>query len=209
MRGSRKNCEGGHTGPDRSGGCTSTSLAAGRSGRLGIPSVRDRVVQAALRLVIEPIFEQRVCSRIVTGFDRGADARTPCGKSTGFLRQATPTSWMPTLKAYFDSIPHEPLLADVRHYIADGRVLGLLEGFLKQDILEGLASWTPEEGSPQGAVISPSAVESLPASGGYGHGRGRLGDDPLRRRSGRLVSQQKGSPKGSGPSGPTGQGART
>jgi RNA-directed DNA polymerase len=59
------------------------------------------------------------------------------------------------LKAYFDSIPHSPLLADVRHYIADGRVLGLVEGFLKQDILEGLASWTPEEGSPQGAVISP------------------------------------------------------
>jgi RNA-directed DNA polymerase len=59
------------------------------------------------------------------------------------------------LKAYFDSIPHSPLLADIGQHIADGRVLGVLEGFLKQDILEGLAQWTPEEGSPQGAVISP------------------------------------------------------
>jgi RNA-directed DNA polymerase len=59
------------------------------------------------------------------------------------------------LKAYFDSIPHSPLLADIGQQIADGRMLGLLEGFLKQDILEGLALWTPEEGSPQGAVISP------------------------------------------------------
>jgi RNA-directed DNA polymerase len=59
------------------------------------------------------------------------------------------------LKAYFDSIPHGPLLADMGRHIADGRVLGLLEAFLKQDILEGLVQWTPEQGSPQGAVISP------------------------------------------------------
>ena len=59
------------------------------------------------------------------------------------------------LKAYFDSIPHSPLLEDIGQYIADGRVLGLLEAFLKQDILEGLRQWTAEQGSPQGAGISP------------------------------------------------------
>ena len=59
------------------------------------------------------------------------------------------------LKAYFDTIPHSSLMEDIRRYMADGRVLDLLESFLKQDILEGLAQWTPERGSPQGAVISP------------------------------------------------------
>jgi RNA-directed DNA polymerase len=54
-----------------------------------------------------------------------------------------------------DSIPHEPLMTDIGRYIADGRVLELIEGFLKQGILEGTALWTPEKGSPQGAVISP------------------------------------------------------
>jgi RNA-directed DNA polymerase len=59
------------------------------------------------------------------------------------------------LKAYFDTIPHGPLMADIGGYLADGRVLGLIQGFLKQDILEGMALWSPERGSPQGAVISP------------------------------------------------------
>jgi RNA-directed DNA polymerase len=59
------------------------------------------------------------------------------------------------IKAYFDNIPHGPLLADIGRYIADGRVLELIGSFLKQDILEDMALWTPEKGSPQGAVVSP------------------------------------------------------
>jgi len=59
------------------------------------------------------------------------------------------------LKAYFDSIPHHGLMREIRRYIADGRLLALIEGFLGQDILEGLSRWTPEKGTPQGAVISP------------------------------------------------------
>ena len=59
------------------------------------------------------------------------------------------------IKAYFDNIPHEPLLADIGCFIADGRVLELIRSFLKQDVLEDLTLWTPEKGSPQGAVISP------------------------------------------------------
>jgi len=59
------------------------------------------------------------------------------------------------IDSYFDSIPHKPLLKEVERGIGEGRVLGLLEMFLKQGIMEGLAQWSPEKGTPQGAVISP------------------------------------------------------
>ena len=55
----------------------------------------------------------------------------------------------------FDSIPHLPLLAKVARRIADGRVLELIQYFLKQDIMEDMTRWTPTSGSPQGAVVSP------------------------------------------------------
>jgi Reverse transcriptase (RNA-dependent DNA polymerase) len=59
------------------------------------------------------------------------------------------------LQSYFDSIPHLPLLAKVAERIADGRVLELIQFFLKQDIMEDMTRWTPTSGSPQGAVVSP------------------------------------------------------
>ena len=59
------------------------------------------------------------------------------------------------LRSYFETIGHEQLMAELRQRIADSRVLELIEGFLKQQILEDLRLWTPEAGSPQGAVISP------------------------------------------------------
>ncbi len=59
------------------------------------------------------------------------------------------------LESYFDTIPHAALLAKVRESISDGRLLALIESFLKQDILHGLEYWSPISGSPQGAVISP------------------------------------------------------
>jgi RNA-directed DNA polymerase len=77
-------------------------------------------------------------------------------------------------RACFDSIPHERLMERVRGRIADGRVLDLLEGWLKQDIMAGTERWTPAEGSPQGAVISPllaniylDPLDAFMASHGY------------------------------------------
>ncbi len=121
---------------------------------LGVPCVRDRVVQAALRLVIEPIFE-KVFAPHSYGFRPGRGCKDALREVDRLLKAGYTQVVDADLRAYFDSIPHDPLLADIGQYIADGRVLKLLEGFLKQDILEGLALWTPEEGSPQGAVISP------------------------------------------------------
>ena len=59
------------------------------------------------------------------------------------------------LKSYFDTIPHDKLLDEVRKYVGDGRVVDLIEAFLKAEIFDGLRQWTPESGAPQGAVLSP------------------------------------------------------
>ena len=59
------------------------------------------------------------------------------------------------LQGYFDSIPHDRLMALVAGSISDGRVLSLIEGFLQQDIMTDMARWQPTTGTPQGAVISP------------------------------------------------------
>jgi RNA-directed DNA polymerase len=93
---------------------------------LGIPTVRDRVVQAALR---------RVDTLLKAGHDRVVDA---------------------DLKSYFDTIPHDRLLALVQARVADGRVLALVESFLRAGVLEASKSWQPtKRGTPQGGVISP------------------------------------------------------
>jgi RNA-directed DNA polymerase len=59
------------------------------------------------------------------------------------------------LRSYFDTIPHERLLERVEEKVSDGRVLELVEAFLKQDIVKEMQRWTPTGGTPQGAVISP------------------------------------------------------
>jgi len=121
---------------------------------LGIPTVRDRVVQGAVRLVIEPIFEAGF-ARHSYGFRPGRGCKDALREVDRYLKAGYTCVVDADLKAYFDSIPHERLMQEVRLYIADGRVLDLIERFLNQDILEGLSRWTPEQGTPQGAVISP------------------------------------------------------
>jgi RNA-directed DNA polymerase len=121
---------------------------------LGIPTVRDRVVQAALRLVIEPIFEQEFVSHSY-GFRPGLGCKDALREVDLLLKAGYIWVVDADLKSYFDSIPHLGLMAEIRGRIADSRVLNLLEAFLKQDILENTALWTPEQGTPQGAVISP------------------------------------------------------
>jgi RNA-directed DNA polymerase len=121
---------------------------------LGIPAVRDRVVQAAMRLVIEPIFEREFASRSY-GFRPGLGCKDALRGVDQLLKAGYTWVVDADLKSYFDSIPHDGLMEEIRGHIADGRVLELLEAFLKQDILEDMVLWTPEQGTPQGAVISP------------------------------------------------------
>jgi RNA-directed DNA polymerase len=121
---------------------------------LGIPTVGDRVVQAALRDVIEPIFERDFAEHSY-GFRPGRGCRDALRRVDELLKAGYTIVVDVDLKSYFDTIPHAKLLARIREKISDGRVLTLIEQFLKQGVMDGLREWTPEEGSPQGAVISP------------------------------------------------------
>ena len=128
--------------------------AGGGQRPLGIPTVRDRVVQGALRLVVEPIFEREFVAGSY-GFRPGKGCKDALREVEQLLKDGYGYVVDADLKSYFDTIPHDLLQEELRKQIADGRVMDLFEAFLKQDILEDLALWTPEEGTPQGAVISP------------------------------------------------------
>ena len=121
---------------------------------LGIPTVRDRVVQSAVRLVLEPIFEAGFAEHSY-GFRPRRGTKDALRRVEALLRSGYVHVVDADLQSYFDSIPHAPLRARVQSKVRDGRVLALLDAFLHQPIFEGLAPWTPEEGTPQGAVISP------------------------------------------------------
>jgi RNA-directed DNA polymerase len=121
---------------------------------LGIPTVRDRVVQAALRHVLEPIFERDFAEHSY-GFRPRRGCKEALRRVDQLLKAGHYYVVDADLKSYFDTIPHDRLLERIRSKVADGRVLALLESFLQQGVLDGLEEWTPEEGTPQGAVISP------------------------------------------------------
>jgi len=121
---------------------------------LGIPTVRDRVVQTALRLVLEPIFEVTFASHSY-GFRPQRSAKQALRRVVTLLRAEHRYVVDADLQAYFDTIPHAPLCARVAAKVSDRRVLALIEAFLHHPIFEGLAQWTADEGTPQGAVISP------------------------------------------------------
>jgi len=121
---------------------------------LGIPTVRDRVVQAAVVNVIEPIFERDFAEHSY-GFRPGRGCKDALRRVDSLLAQGYVHVVDADLKGYFDSIPHDQLMKRLEAKIADGPTLRLIDGFLKADILDDAARWTPEAGAPQGAVLSP------------------------------------------------------
>jgi len=121
---------------------------------LGIPTVRDRVVQAALTHVLEPIFERDFAEHSY-GFRPGRGCKDALRRVDELLKQGYSHVVDADLKSYFDTIPHRQLLERVRTKVADGRALRLIEAFLKAGVMEGLEQWTPMQGAPQGAVLSP------------------------------------------------------
>ncbi len=121
---------------------------------LGIPTVRDRVAQTALRNVLEPIFENTFAEHSY-GFRPGRCCKDALRRVVQLLGRGHHFVVDADLKSYFDRIPHEQLLERVQEHVSDGKVLDLLRAYLKQGVLEGLEQWTPEDGTPQGAVISP------------------------------------------------------
>jgi len=121
---------------------------------LGIPTVRDRVVQTALRMVLEPIYEQNFAEQSY-GFRPERGCKDALRRVDALLKTGHCHVVDADLKSYFDTIPKDRLLALIKQRVTDGRILALVEKFLNQRVLDGAKEWTPENGTPQGAVVSP------------------------------------------------------
>ena len=122
---------------------------------LGVPAVEDRVVQTAIRSVIEPIFENTFAEHSY-GFRPGRGAKDALRRVDQLLKAGKVWVVDADLKGYFDSIPQDKLMEAVAEHISDGPLLELIQRFLKQGVMESGKEWQPTEmGTPQGAVISP------------------------------------------------------
>jgi len=127
---------------------------------LGIPTVRDRVVQAAVLLILEPIFEADFedCSH---GFRPGRSAHDALRVIRAHLAEGKTAVYDADLAGYFDSIPQDKLIACVRMRVVDGSVLGLIRQWLKAPVVEPSRDGKPptvrrnDRGTPQGGVLSP------------------------------------------------------
>jgi RNA-directed DNA polymerase len=122
---------------------------------LGIPAVRDRIVQGALRHVLEPIFETQFAGHSY-GFRPGRGTKDALRRVDALLKAGHVHVVDADLKSYFDTIPHDRLIALLKQRVADGRVLALVESFLRAGVMEEARGWhATERGTPQGGVISP------------------------------------------------------
>lgn len=121
---------------------------------LGIPTVEDRVVQAALLHVLEPIFERDFAEQSY-GFRPNLGCKDALRRVDELLNSGYIWVVDADLRRYFDTIPHGWMIKRVEEKVADGRVIETLRKYLKQDVMDGMESWVPEGGTPQGAIVSP------------------------------------------------------
>lgn len=140
---------------------------------LGIPTIRDRVVQGALRHVLEPILEKQFAEHSY-GFRPARGCKDALRRVDRLIKDGYKYTVDVDLKSYFDTIPHARLVQELRKYVADNQVITLVEQFLRADVFDGLQHWTPTSGAPQGAIISPllsnlylNELDHLMASAGY------------------------------------------
>ena len=121
---------------------------------ISIPTVRDRVVQGAVKNVLEPIFE-RTFADTSFGFRPNRNAKQALKRVEKLLNDGHQWVVDCDIRSYFDTIPHDKLMGRVKEQIADARVLQMIEQMLNQGIMETHKAWTPTQGTPQGGVISP------------------------------------------------------
>jgi len=131
---------------------------------LGIPTIKDRVAQQACKMVIEPIFEADFEDHS-HGFRPNRSAKDAITQIKENLTEGMHAVYDADLSKYFDSIPHDKLMATLRQRIADPRILRLIRQWLNVPIVEPDGTYTGgrgnTEGTPQGGVISPLAGQYL------------------------------------------------
>lgn len=131
-----------------------TKLGSKEKRPLGIPTVQDRVVQGALRHVLEPIFERGFVEQSY-GFRPGRGCKDALRRVDELLKEGYGYVVDADWQSYFETIPHELLMKKLEKKVADSEVLKLVKAYLGQKIIEGIKEWTPTGGTPQGAIISP------------------------------------------------------
>jgi RNA-directed DNA polymerase len=127
---------------------------SGEQRPLGIPEVEDRIVQAAIVRVIEPIYEGKFFEGSY-GFRPERGALNALERLERDITQGRPYLVDADIRNCFGSIPHEKLMEEVGREVSDRKLLKLIQQFVEADIVERLERWTPERGTPQGAVLSP------------------------------------------------------
>ena len=127
---------------------------AGKVRPLGIPAVKDRIVQTAIKFVIEPIFEREFLE-MSYGFRPQLGCKDALREVERWLKEGYTFVVDADITSYFDGVQWGRLIERISERISDGRLLELIEAFLHQDIVKGMQRWTPTGGTPQGAVISP------------------------------------------------------
>jgi RNA-directed DNA polymerase len=126
----------------------------GKTRPLGIATVKDRIVQGALKLVLEPIFEKDFLP-VSFGFRPERSSKDALRIVDRSLKNGFTWVVDADLRSYFDTIPKHALMELVKVRISDAQVLNLLQQFLDQQVIEGMKHWTPLAGTPQGSVVSP------------------------------------------------------
>ena len=126
----------------------------GQTRPLGIATVKDRVVQGALKLVLEPIFEKEFLP-VSYGFRPERSCKDALRVVDRNLKDGFTWVVDADLQNYFDTIPKQGLMALLKAKVSDASVLYLLEQLLDQEVVEGMKHWTPVAGTPQGSVLSP------------------------------------------------------
>jgi len=126
----------------------------GKTRPLGIATVKDRIVQGALKLVMEPIFEKEFLP-VSFGFRPESSCKDALRVVDSSLKEGFTWVVDADLQNYFDTIPKQALMKLVETKISDANISKLLQQFLDQQVVEGMSQWTPVAGTPQGSVISP------------------------------------------------------
>ena len=147
--------------------------AGGKKRPLGIPVVKDRIVQTAIKMVIEPIFEKEFLD-MSYGFRPQRGCKDALREVDHLLKEGYTWVVDADFQSYFDTINHNILMRHLEERISDQPLLTLIQRYLKQDIVDNLKEWTPSNGTPQGAVLSPllaniylHPLDTLLAQSGY------------------------------------------